>query len=124
MDDPALFSPDRLRAYVADVQPQQAPSGRLTKTSKAALIAANLADALSTDWAMHQGATEANPLYGEEPSRWRLYGIKAAGTLGQMLALSKLAESRPQVANWTAKGIAAGLGLLTAHNIRQGHRSR
>jgi hypothetical protein len=120
---PALFSGAALAPYVQQAIQEQASrptpvsEGRLHPAALATLLGGQGFDLGTTLAALSNGAREANPVLGQDPSK--LAAMKALSMLGQWLLLRKLAEQHPKIAN----GIAIGSGALGAgigvHNLKQ-----
>lgn len=120
------FDPEALRRIVAAVAQQEqaapatAPRKGLSPLSLGMLVGGNGLDAASTIYALQNGARETNPILGDQPGAGKVLAVKGLGTLAQWLLLRKLAESKPELANWLAKGIGAGMAGVGAWNATQG----
>jgi len=60
------------------------------RLAQGAFVAAQFADARTTELALDRGAEEANPLFGEHPSDVRLYATKAVLTVAVLAAAEGL----------------------------------
>lgn len=69
------------------------------RLAQGAFVAAQYADARTTELALNRGATEANFLYGSHPSDVRLYATKAILTVAVLAATARLRRAgRPRTA--------------------------
>lgn len=83
------------------------------------LLAANVADPLSTEVALRRPNTyEANPLLVDPVARWVLKGTSAAVEVVAVRRLWRSDHRRAAVVLTFC--VVAGNGLLAAHNLRQG----
>lgn len=89
-------------------------------------IAATVADAETTQWALrsHPGAHELNPLFGPHPDRPRMYGIAMSITAAQILMqhhAKTISERNGRLRNGWIVGAAVNTGFhtfLAVHNAR------
>jgi hypothetical protein len=120
----SIFS--NLEKYTKDIPPESKVSTKsktddkkLSIFSRMLLHGGNASDAGSTIYGLKQGAVEANPVWGSAPSPYLVGGIKAGTSLAEDVGLSKLAKSRPKLANGLAKGIGIGMLAVAASNMHQ-----
>lgn len=127
IDADSPFDPDLLKELVRvelarDAGKEDALKRKgLSKLSLGALLAANAGDALTTIFRA-PGTHELNPAYGKQPSAGKVLAIKGAGTVAQVLALRKLGQSHPKVADGLAKVVSGVLGAVAIKNARQGRK--
>lgn len=85
--------------------------------SLGALIVGNVLDIASTEYALSQGAREANPVMAfSTPSRLLL---KSVGTISSVYLIQKLGQRKPKLAKVLGYTIGGSLSLIAAHNIHQ-----
>lgn len=98
---------------------------KLSKISRAILHGGNTSDAISTIYALkNPNVVEANRLYGRQSSNLKVAGIKAASSIVEDVLLSKLAKTKPKLANGLAKGIGIGMMMVAANNVNQGRGNK
>jgi len=84
------------------------------------IFLANGADLASTEYALRQGAQEANPLLRHPAAR---YPIKAAGSVAECAVLLRVRRRKPTLAKVLLGVIVAGNVALAVHNVRVGQQS-
>lgn len=121
-----IFDPKSLQAAVeaslANTPPGlEAPAPdrpkHVSPWAQFATLAGHGADAASTIYALKQGASEANPLYGEHPSAGKVAAVKGGTAALQMLMQHFVGKSHPGLANAMGFGTGIGMGGIAAHNF-------
>mgnify|MGYP001603554268 CR=1 FL=1 len=106
--DPAALSQD------APVQP--AKKSGMGPWPYVASAAGDGLDLWSTAASLSRGGREANPLLGS--SLKTIVPLKAAGSVGFLLALRQVAKHHPTLAKWLGYGNGIGKGAIALHNHR------
>jgi hypothetical protein len=97
-----------LAEYAATVEADRpSVAGRLSPSASRALWLCAAADTASTIYALGQGHTEANPLYGPQPSAAKLVAGKLAAISLAWLMMRATAKTHPE----TASTVTALLGM-------------
>ena len=123
-----LHGPEVRAAILRQLEADPAPSapkgdhGPLHKYGIPALVAGDMADAVTTIQALKRpGTYEANPIaapFGTHPAA--MLAFKGGSALVKALILEKLADRHPKWAAGLGVGLGAYSGALALRNTRQG----
>ena len=108
------------RASIALVFTLSLPSITYAQAKDAVIVnlSAQLADMVSTEYAINRGAVEANPLLGQH--RGRRIAIKSAGAIASFWLIHRIAKDRPRAARVVSYSVSAIVGAVAIRNVRIG----
>ena len=95
----------------------------VSKWAQLAMLAGHGIDAGTTIHALNNGAEEANPIYGKQPSAGKVLGIKAGSAALQALMQHFIGKKSPGVANALGYGTGAALGAVGINNMINANKS-